>query len=310
MDILDKALIGELSNSCRMSFSDLAKKYSVSVNTIKNRVEHLIEEGIILGFDVMPKLSLLNTSFASIMLYFEDVVTREIVDELGRSEFIMAVMTGFEPEGFAVAVYRNSDELNQAVEHLRNNSAVREVDVYQLLPPPSSKESIRSSKTLDDLKTIDWKILRSLRWNGRMPLKDLAQKTGKSVPTVRKRLEYMRKHDLIYETTLVNIGAVGTGMVITLAVEIQGLSSSKQLEIDEILHEAYPEEYWLSWRSADRPLMLLTFYTASAKTAGEIRNGLRTVLPELRVVGQIVSGEWEYFRDFRDDILKEKAGNT
>jgi DNA-binding Lrp family transcriptional regulator len=307
LDMLDKALIGELSNSCRMSFSHLAEKYDVSVNTIKNRIDQLLEDKVILGFDVMPKMSLLNASFASIMLHFEEGITRETVNELGSNPFIMAVMTGFEPEGFAVAIYRNADELSQAVEHLRTNPVVREVEVVQLLPPPSSKETLRSSKTIEDLKTIDWRILYHLRWNGRMPLKELAEKTGKSVPTVRKRLEFMRKHDLIYETTIVNIGAVGTGMVITIVAEMPGLSSSKQLEIDGLIAKAYPEEYWLSWMSADRPIMLLSFYTTSAKAAGDIRRNLENVVPNLRVVGQVVSGEWEYFRDFRDEILKEKA---
>ncbi len=308
--MLDKALIGELSNNCRMSFSHLAEKYSVSVNTIKNRVEQLLEDRVILGFDVTPKMDLLNASFASIMLHFEDKVTHDIVNALGSNEFIMAVMTGFEPEGFAIAIYRNANELNQAVEHLRTNSAVKEVEVIQLLPPPSSKESLKASKTLENLKTIDWKILYHLRWNGRMPLKELAEKTERSVPTVRKRIEFMRKHDLIYETTIVNIGAVGTGLVITLVAEIPELSSSRQLEIDRLIRDAYPEEYWLSWMSADRPVMLLSFYTTSAKVAGQIRNNLANVVPSLRVIGQVVSGEWEYFRDFRDEILKEKSGET
>jgi DNA-binding Lrp family transcriptional regulator len=242
------------------------------------------------------------------MLHLEARATREVIDELGSSEFIMAVMTGFEPEGFAIAIYRNTDELNQAVEHLRTNSAVREVEVIQLLPPPSSKESIKSAKTLEDLKTIDWKILYHLRWNGRMPLNEIAEKTGKSVPTIRKRIEFMRKHDLIYESTIVNIGAVGTGMVITLVAEMPDLSSSKQLEIDGFIRETYPEEYWLSWMSADRPVMLLSFYTTSAKAAGDIRNNLENIVPSLQIVGQIVSGEWEYFRDFRDKILRQKAG--
>jgi DNA-binding Lrp family transcriptional regulator len=310
LDMLDKALIGELSNNCRMSFSNLAEKHSVSVNTIKNRVEQLLEDKVILGFDVTPKLSLFNASFATIMLHLESRATREVIDRLGNNQFIMAVMTGLEPEGFAIAIYRNTDELNQAVEHLRTDSAVREVEVIQLLPPPSSKETVRATKTIDDLKTIDWKILYHLRWNGRMALKEIAEKAGKSVPTVRKRIEFMRKHDLIYESTLLNIGAVGTGMVITLVAETPDLSSSRQLEIDELIRKAYPEEYWLSWMSADRPVMLLTFYTASAKVAGEIRNSLGSVVQGLRVVGQVISGEWEYFRDFRDKILREKSGEA
>ncbi|MHA2212551.1 MAG: Lrp/AsnC family transcriptional regulator, partial [Candidatus Thorarchaeota archaeon] len=52
MDLLDKLLIMELSNDCRMSFSELARKHEVSVNTIKSRVDSLLERRIILGFDV------------------------------------------------------------------------------------------------------------------------------------------------------------------------------------------------------------------------------------------------------------------
>ena len=66
MDFLDKALFQELSNNCRVSFSDLSKKYDVSVNTIKNRVEDMIKEGLIVAFDVQLKLSLYNASFALI----------------------------------------------------------------------------------------------------------------------------------------------------------------------------------------------------------------------------------------------------
>jgi DNA-binding Lrp family transcriptional regulator len=308
VDALDKAIILELSNSCRTSFSNLAKKHDVSVNTIKNRVEDLIEKRIIMGFDVQLKLSLLNASFALVILHLKDRASREVVSELGKSPFIMATGTGVEPEGFAIAVYRNSTELSQAVEHLRSNDAVREVEVFQVLPPPSSMETVPSSKGLDALKKTDWKILRHLRWDGRMPLKDLAKLVGKSVPTVRKRLEFMRKHDMIYETTILNIGAVGEGMVITFGVEIPGLTPAKQLGIEKSVFGSFKNNYWASWMSVDKPLIFLTFQVANALEAGTIRDGLVEMFPESKIVAKSISGVWEYFRDFRDSILEERAG--
>ncbi|MFW9944270.1 MAG: Lrp/AsnC family transcriptional regulator [Candidatus Sifarchaeia archaeon] len=307
MDSLDKAIILELSNSCRTSFSDLAKKHDVSVNTIKNRVEDLLDRKIIMGFDVQLKLSLLNASFALVILYLKDQASRDVVSELGSSPFIMATGIGVEPEGFAIAVYRNSTELSQAVQHLKSNDAIKEVEVFQVLPPPSSTESVPSSKGLDALKKIDWKILYHLRWNGRMPLKDLAKLVGKSVPTVRKRLEFMRKHDMIHETTILNIGAVGEGMVITFGVEIPGLTPAKQLDIEKSVIGSFEDNYWTSWMSVDRPLIFLTLQVSNALEAAEIRDGIAGMFPESQIVAQSISGMWEYFRDFRDAILEEKA---
>ncbi|MHA2378203.1 MAG: Lrp/AsnC family transcriptional regulator [Candidatus Thorarchaeota archaeon] len=308
VDVLDKAIILELSNSCRTSFSNLAKKYDVSVNTIKNRVEDLLEKKIIMGFDVQLKLSLLNASFALVILYLKDKASRGVVSELGRSPFIMATGTGVEPEGFAIAVYRNSTELSQAVEHLKSNDAIKEVEVFQILPPPSSMETVPSSKGLDALKKTDWKILYHLRWNGRMPLRELAKLVGKSVPTVRKRLEFMRKYDMIYETAILNIGAVGEGMVITFGVVIPGLTPAKQLDIEKSVIRSFEDNYWVSWMSVDKPLIFLTFQVANALEAGSIRDGLVEMFPESQIVAQSISGMWEYFRDFRDFILEEKAG--
>ncbi|MFX1604120.1 MAG: Lrp/AsnC family transcriptional regulator [Promethearchaeota archaeon] len=308
MDSLDKSIILELSNSCRTSFSDLAKKHDVSVNTIKNRVEDLLEKKIIMGFDVQLKLSLLNASFALAILYLKDQASREVVSELGSSPFIMATGIGVEPEGFAIVVYRTSTELSQAVQHLKSNDAVKEVEVFQVLPPPSSMESVPPSKGLNALKKIDWKILYHLRWNGRMPLKDLAKLVGKSVPTVRKRLEFMRNHDMIYETTILNIGAVGEGMVITFGVEMPGLTPARQLDIEKTVISAFEDNYWASWMSVDKPLIFLTFQASNALEAAKIRDGIAGMFPESQIVAQSISGMWEYFRDFRDAILEEKAG--
>ncbi|MFX1265879.1 MAG: Lrp/AsnC family transcriptional regulator [Promethearchaeota archaeon] len=307
MDSLDKSIILELSNSCRTSFSDLAKKHDVSVNTIKNRVEDLLEKKIIMGFDVQLKLSLLNASFALAILYLKDQASREVVSELGSSPFIMATGIGVEPEGFAIVVYRTSTELSQAVQHLKSNDAVKEVEVFQVLPPPSSMESVPPSKGLNALKKIDWKILYHLRWNGRMPLKDLAKLVGKSVPTVRKRLEFMRNHDMIYETTILNIGAVGEGMVITFGVEMPGLTPARQLDIEKTVISAFEDNYWASWMSVDKPLIFLTFQASNALEAAKIRDGIAGMFPESQIVAQSISGMWEYFRDFRDAILEEKA---
>jgi DNA-binding Lrp family transcriptional regulator len=306
LDRLDRAIIGELGASCRMSFSELAEKYDVSVNTIKNRVENLIERKIILGFDVLPRLELLNASFASITLQFTDMPSEDSIDELGSHPFIMAISTGMQPEGFAVSVYRTNQELNQAMNHLRSHSIVGELEVFQLLEPPQVKDS-SPTKTLDDLKKIDWKILHSLRWNGRLPLTQLAENVSLSVPTVRKRLVFMRQHNLIHESILSNIGAIERGLIITYGLEGPFIVSEPQMQIEEKIRTEFPNNFWLSWKVADRPIILLTFQAANVKEVQDIHWRLEWLFPESKMARQVISGQWKYFQDFRDDLIKERT---
>ena len=57
VDRLDKKILGILSHNARMPFKDVAAQCGVSRAAIHQRVQHLIENGVITGsgFDVNPK---------------------------------------------------------------------------------------------------------------------------------------------------------------------------------------------------------------------------------------------------------------
>jgi DNA-binding Lrp family transcriptional regulator len=293
-----------------MSFSDLAKKHKTSVNTIKNRVEGLFDEKVLLGFDVTLKMCLLNISITVVLVEFVSLPSFEEIEELGSNPNIMAFMIGIKPEGFAFIIHRNSDELHQAVAQLRTSNKVSKIEVFSLLIPPFSNENIRPTKSIEDLRQIDWKILRHLRRNGRMHLKELSKRIGKSVPTIRKRIEFMRKHDMIHETTILSMGSVGTGMVIVFIAEFSDLSIKRQQEIDTLLSESYPEEYWYSWMCVDRPIMFLSFYVTNAKSAAEIQKHAKDLITSIEIMKRVIIGEWLHFQDIRDIYLREKCEET
>ncbi len=307
MDLLDKALFQELSNNCRVSFTELSKKYDVSVNTIKHRVEDMMDKGLIESFDVQLKLSLYNASFALIVLRLKQMLTEEEQDAIGNHQFITSVSIGMQLDGLVVAIYRSNDELNQVVDFLRGKDNVENVEVYQTLAPPSSFVTLPASKGLDSLKKIDWKILQQLRWNGRMPIKDLAKTLGRSAPTVRKRLDHMREQGLLYETILTNIGLVEEGFVINFGLELPEISGDMQLEIEENMRSMFEENFVVSWKVIDRPIIFLTFQVRSAIEAQNIQKQLLSMYPESLSIKQAISGGWKYYRDFRDRILEEQS---
>ncbi len=307
MDVLDNALFQELSNNCRVSFTDLSKKYDVSVNTIKNRVEHMMKEGVIVSFDVQLKLSLYNASFALVILRLKRLFTDQEQDKLGSHRFITSVSTGMQLDGQVVVIYRNNDELNEVVEFLRSHGNVKEIELFQMLPPPTSSVGLPVSKELDSLKKIDWKILHRLRWNGRMAIKELAKELGRSAPTIRKRLDFMRKQGFLYETILTNIGVVGQGFAINYGLEFSEISNEEQLEIDKEMRAIFKDSFIVSWKVVDRPIIFMTFQVDSAAEAQEIQAHLMSKYPEHKSITQAISGRWKYYEDFRDEVLEERS---
>jgi len=307
MDLLDKALFQELSNNCRISFTDLSKKYDVSVNTIKKRVEDMLEQGLIVSFDVQLKLSLYNASFALIILRLKRLFTDQEQDEIGHHRLVTSVSTGMQLDGQIVVIYRNNDELNEVIEYLRIKENVKELEVFQVLPPPSSSVSLPVSKNINSLKKIDWQILHKLRWKGRMPIKDLAKELGRSAPTVRKRLDYMREQGFLYETTLTNIGVVGQGFVINYGLEFPEKSNVEQLDIEKEMRSIFQDSFVVSWKVVDKPIIFMTFQVESAVEAQEIQTRLLSKYPGLLSIKQAISGKWKYYKDFRDQILEERS---
>ncbi len=290
-----------------MSFSELSKKFDVSVSTIKNRVEDMIQQGLIVFFDVQLKLSLYNASFAMVVLRLKRLLTEAERDEIGNHRFINSISTGMQLDALIIVVYRNNDELNEVIEYLRAYENAMNLEVFQVLPPPSSSVNLPVSKRLDVLKKIDWKILRELHWNGRMPIKDLAKKIGRSAPTVRKRLDYMREQGFLFETILSNIGVVGQGFVINFGLELPSLTIENQLEIERVMQATFEDSFWVSWKVADRPIIFMTFQVDSAAEAQDIQTRLLSMFPEYVSLTQAISGSWKYYKDFRDQILEERS---
>ena len=267
----------------------------------------MMKRGIIVSFDVQLKLSLYNASFALVILRLKRLLSDQEKDEIGNHQFVTSVSTGMQLDGQVVIVYRNNDELNEVLESLRSNENVKDLELFQMLPPPSSAVGLPVSKELDSLKKIDWQILHQLRWNGRMPIKDLAKKIGRSAPTVRKRLDYMRDQGFLYETILTNIGVVDQGFAINFGLELPELTNEGQMAIDKEMRSVFEDSFVVSWKVIDRPIIFMTFQVDSASEAQEIQVSLLSRFPEHLSITQAISGKWKYYKDFRDQILEERS---
>ncbi len=84
IDLLDKKILSILSKNARIPFKDVAAQCNVSRAAIHQRVQHLIEDGVITGsgFDVNPKsLGYSTCTYVGINLERGNMY-RDVVDRL------------------------------------------------------------------------------------------------------------------------------------------------------------------------------------------------------------------------------------
>ena len=84
IDNLDKKILGILSKNARIPFKDVAAEWGVSRAAIHQRVQHLIEDGVITGsgFDVNPKsLGYTTCTYVGIILE-KGSMYKEVVERL------------------------------------------------------------------------------------------------------------------------------------------------------------------------------------------------------------------------------------
>ncbi len=304
MDALDRLILNELSYQCRISFSKLAEKFDVSLTTIKNRVETLVEEGVIQRFVVQLPLDILRASFAVVTLEIEMDTKPDDLFILGNHPLIMALGVGYELQGFAIAVYRTNDELSQALNHLQSSAFVRSAQAYPVVAPPSPIDRSRS-KGIEDLKKIDWRILKSLQGDGRKSLGDIASDIGSSVPTLRKRLAFMRKHNLIEESIQINPAATSRRFVVMLMMRSSLIAQIDPIELEKVIREKFDETYWVSFRMASQPELMLAFVIDSVNQVAPIRSEIVSLFEDTEVTHQMIVPQWVYFHDFRDELINE-----
>ena len=304
MDQLDKAVIAELSKNCRISYSLLASKYNVSVNTIKNRINKLIKNKIILGFSVKLKPELFNANTAIIIIKEMKKDLMKKAKMIGNHKLVSAVSLGID-SGFVIFNYTNNKEFSDLMNFIYEEG-FDDIVAYPIFLP-LSVESSKPLKKLQDLQPLDFLILYHLKDDGRMTFNKLSETIRTSVPTLRKRLEYLRSHNMIDESIRLNPGMLQKGMMVIFEVHMNKLDINRRTQIENNLNDSLKENFWVSWQVVDRPIIILAFQISNTIEIKKINEKIiSSIIPEQTDISFIIGGEIKYFNNFHDDFFEVK----
>jgi DNA-binding Lrp family transcriptional regulator len=194
LDKNDLIMCQLLLNDSRISYRELAEKLGLSVTAVHNRIQALIDMGVIRKFTA--GLSVPAQGAIHIFIYGASKTTAipslKCKLEKHGSIYWLAVAGG--SILYIGAFLRHISELDGLVRFVRENAEISEPTVAITASPIPL--GLRNLKLQTKLCDLDYRIIRSMKDNSRKPIADISAELGVAAKTVRRRLNYMRRNFL------------------------------------------------------------------------------------------------------------------
>ncbi len=208
LDVKDRKILFELDTDSRQSFRSIGRKVGLSKDVVASRVKKLQEKGIIKRF--YPRYDPLQFGLNILRFYFKfqyvtPDIKKEIIDHFMNYDYIDTL---YSTEGsYDLGVIMNVDKISdiypfwkKTLEKYGDYFSQQVFSVYMgeltygqsfLLnelekPKITPKRHNLGKVTIDDL---DYKILKLLASDGRMPTLEIAKKLNSNVTTIHKRIK-------------------------------------------------------------------------------------------------------------------------
>ncbi len=296
VDKTDVILCQLLLANSRLSYRELGEKLNLSVTAVHNRIQTLIQLGVIRKFTA--KLSLIAKNGIHILVFGASKANsvRDLIPKLEKHGSIYWLAIGGGNILYIGAYLKNIVELDALARFVKETADMPEPTVgITTSPVPPYMWQLKIETSLCEL---DYKILHSLKDDSRKPTSTVAGEVGVSTKTVRRRLNRMIKNSLVY-FSIDWYPDVSNDIISAFHVKLKPDADPNTPNI--ILQKHYPNTIFY-WGFSNIPnSYLFLIWTPMAKELREIRESL-----EQEVAVQAVSPNILYtgyiFPTWLDDI--------
>ncbi|MHA1959246.1 MAG: Lrp/AsnC family transcriptional regulator [Candidatus Thorarchaeota archaeon] len=249
MDLIDKGILFDLEENCRVSYQALSDRHGVSANAIKKRIAKLIEEGVIERFEVVLSYAMVDADLVIAVTQTDGtLISDQTLDTLGRSPMISVILPLTSGNIMIDSDCVGTKGISELGNLLRVQPGVVDVEIHPILVKRGKKAK---------LSNLDLRILKELVNNPRMPVTEIARQTGLTSKRVRGVIKRLVEGEVIRFTIWRNINT-GQSTVFSLRISWDDNFTNHQ-EIVGRLEEDYPLEFWYPAVSAIEPTMFCVF---------------------------------------------------
>ncbi len=213
MDDNDFNIIASLLANPFETHEGVGRKVGLTGTRVKARLSKLEARGVLRGFRCLPAPSLFGRR--GYMSVFENVPYQpELVSEAMKLDTVVA------------ATLHNNTSLVMMTYDTQGTIAPPEAFASRLGAPSRvvTPQFWKTPKSPPTLSPVDWRTMRPLVANPRIPLNKLAAETGLTPRTVRRHREKLVKEGLLYVAPLIAPGHARGSVVFELVVYLKSRS--------------------------------------------------------------------------------------
>jgi len=281
--------------NCRVSYESLARSLNITANSVKRRINNLVETGAIDSFQV--RLSHAMADVEPVLALAEVLDTKrsdEIVSVIGNHPHVTRV--GFDSYRWLIiwAEYNGTEGLADLSSFLRSLKGIGEVEMNPLINRSRGKKV--------EFTKAQLRIIKVLLDDPRMPISKIALESGMTTKRVRKLLNELIEGEGVVFTARQNINSGDTTRYVLRLSWDEKITNAQ--EIQNWLQKEYPEEFWFALITASEARMFAVFISEHIRRADVIAKHLSD-LPGVNYHVTSIPYPAKLVRGVRDTKLRE-----
>ncbi len=270
LDEIDKRLLFELDENCRITYRELASKIGISPNAIKKRIANLVDSGVIHEFVVQLRYRMVGGNIVISVIYTDGNEQRDqFFEELDKHPATLGIFPQVEKSYILWSQCIGLQQVNELSMHIRGIEHVTNLEMHIIGDHPLSDG--RAS----DLTKMQLRVLSALLDNPRKQIVEICEETGLSARRVRKTLDEIHENESIHFAVFWNVN-MGEGLYFMARVEYN-VRVIDNKTVEKEFKDHFPVEYWYSYVSATEPVMFSVFVVKHTREMMDIESRVKKI---------------------------------